>query len=196
MKTGGIIGALFISLLLGGCASVSAFKGMTLDEDSVYISGLPPIRHDKHYACGATCVATVAAFWNIPLAEFRARYPQLPADMTGNDLATLATGLGLHAFAYRGSIDDLQENLRKGRPVIAMIPQPLVPNGDFTAGLLIKAWDKWGSKPPHWVVVIGLTPNQSLIIHDPASGEIVVKRDVFCRWWQQTDNLSVLLAAG
>ena len=183
------------TLLLGGCASVTAFKGITLDDESVYVSGLPPIRQDEHYACGAACVAAVAAYWNVSPAEFRAKYPQMPADATGRDLQVLAEGLGLQAFAYRGSMDDLQENLRKGRPVIVMIPQPLLPNGELTSSLLLNAWNRWGPREAHWVVVVGIARNRAVIIHDPYSGPLVVKPETFQAWWEKKGNLTVLMAA-
>jgi predicted double-glycine peptidase len=220
------------SLLLGGCASVTAFKGIALDEETVYLSGLPPnepsseqaprylgkglrpdnsgrhpssqqaarncavlIRQDEHYACGAACVAAVAAYWNVSPAEFRAKHPQMPADATGRDLQVLAEGLGLQAFAYRGSMDDLAENLRKGRPLIVMIPQPLLPNGELTASLLLNAWNQWGPKPAHWVVVVGITKNKAVIIHDPYSGPLVVKPEAFQAWWAKKGNLTVLITA-
>ena len=195
MKNPGTLVILLTSFWLGGCASVGAFRGITPDEDSLYINGLPPLLQDKHYACGATCVAAVAVFWNVPLTEIRVKHPELPAEMTGLELELLAKELGLDAFAYRGTTDDLQENLRKGRPMIVMIPQPLLPRGDVASSVLLNAWNQWGSKPAHWVVVIGMTKNQAVIIHDPASGPMVVKREAFLSWWAQKENLTVLLAA-
>ena len=189
-------GCVFLALiLLGGCTSVGSFRGISIDEGSVYINGVPPIKQDAHYACGAASVAAVAAFWSIPLADFKAKHPQVPGDTTGHDLEMLAQESGLQAFAYRGSMEDLQENLRKGRPLIVMISQPLVPSGDLTSYLLINAWDKWGAKPPHWVVVVGLTKENSVIIQDPASGPMVVKPAAFQAWWAEKDNLTVLVAA-
>ncbi len=186
---------LLSALLLGGCTTVSGFKGLTLEDDTLYVSGLPPIKQDKNYACGAACVAAVASFWNVPLADFRAKHPSLPADTTGHDLQALATELGLQAFAYRGSMEDLQENLHQGRPLIVMIPQPLIPDGGLTGAALLNAWDKWGPKPNHWVVVVGLTKDKSVIIHDPASGPMAVKLAAFQEWWIKKGNLTVLVSA-
>ena len=138
-----------VCLLAGGCASVSSFKGLRFDDDSVYVSGVTPVRQDKNYACGAACVATVAAHWGIGLGEFKARYPSLPADATGRDLQHLATGFGLQAVVYRGSMDDLQQNLADGRPLIVMIPMPLVAKGGLATDLLFNAWNELGPRPSH-----------------------------------------------
>jgi ABC-type bacteriocin/lantibiotic exporter with double-glycine peptidase domain len=182
-------------LLLGGCASVGAFKGFTLDDQGVYVSGLPPIIQGEHYTCGAACVAAVAAYWNVSPAQFRAKYPQVPADTTGQDLQMLAEGLGLQAFAYSGSMDDLRSNLGKGRPMIVMIPQPLVQDGEWAAGLVFNAWNRWGPRPAHWVMVVGFTKNRAVIIHDPYSGPLVVKPEAFQKWWAEKGNLTVLITA-
>ena len=186
---------LFASLLLAGCASVDSFKGIAIDDDGVYVSGLPPIKQDDHYACGAACAAAVATFWNVPLAEFSEKHPMMTADMTGHELQVLGEELELRAFAYRGSMEDLQENLHKGRPVIVMIPQPLIPGGDMASALLFNAWNKWGPKPAHWVVVVGIDKNKNVIMHDPASGPMVMKAETFQLWWGKKGNLSVLYAS-
>ena len=181
------------ALLLGGCASVAPFKGIALGDESVYVSGLPPIKQDKRYACGAACVAAVAGYWGVTPAEFRAKHPAKPEDLTGRDLQVMATALGLQAFAYRGSMDDLQENLRQGRPLIVMIPQPLKPGADLASALLLNTWNQWGPKPAHWVVVVGITKDKTVFLHDPASGPMVVKLDAFQAWWAKKDNLTVLV---
>ena len=189
------IGPLLLAASLGGCATVAPFKGLAITEDTVYVAGLPPVRQDRQFACGAACVAAVAAYWNVPLAQFRARHPQMPEDTTGHDLELLAEDLGLHAFAYRGSMDDLRENLRKGRPLIVMIPQPVLPTGGLTGALLINAWNRWGHKPAHWVVVLGLTADRTVIVHDPDSGPMEIKQELFETWWAQKGNLTLLIAA-
>jgi len=44
---------------------VTPFKGIALDNESVNVSGLPPIKQDERYACAAACVAAMPAYWNI-----------------------------------------------------------------------------------------------------------------------------------
>ncbi len=195
MQIGRIFCLLLSGLLSGGCTAVAPFKGLGIEDESIYVAGLPPVHQDKRYACGAACVAAVAAYWNTSLTEFRAKRGQMSEDATGQDLQLLAQELGLQAFVYRGSMDDLQENLKKGRPLIVMIPQPVLPTGGLTSVSLLNAWNQWGRKPPHWVVVVGLTKNKSVIIHDPESGPLEIKQETFQTWWTQKGNLTVLIAA-
>jgi predicted double-glycine peptidase len=184
-----------LALLFGGCASVTRFKGLTLDEDAVYVSGVPPVHQDTHYACGPACVAAVAAHWGVPLADFKARHAQLPMDTTGRDLQALAQEFGLAAFVFQGSMEDLQDNLRKGRPLIVMLPMPIVPTGGPIAAPILEAWNRFGPKPAHWVVVNGFTKQRRILVHDPASGPLALDADKFLQWWARKDNLCVLIAA-
>ena len=190
-----ILFPLFATLWFCGCASVAPFKGLTIADNSVYVAGLPPVHQDKHYACGAACVAAVAAYWNVSLDQFRAKRPQMPEDATGQDLQRLAEDLGLQAFVYRGSADDLRANLQQGRPMIVMIPQPVLPTGGLVGETLLNAWNQWGRKPAHWVIVVGVTKDKTVIIHDPESGTMEVKQAYFDKWWAQKSTLSVLITA-
>ncbi len=186
------------ALLMGGCTSVKSFRGLSLTGDSLYVSGLPPLRQDHDYACGPTCVAAVAAHWGVGLAEFKARYPAAPQDTTGPQLRAIAESLGLRGLVYRGSMADLQDNLRQGRPVIAMITQP--PNPALRqaglVGALALSVSEHVPHPSHWVVVIGLTGNHQVIVHDPAAGPLQLETATFEKWWQRMNNLCVLVVPG
>jgi ABC-type bacteriocin/lantibiotic exporter with double-glycine peptidase domain len=182
-------------LLLGGCASVAPFKGLTFREDSTFVNGVPPVQQDKTHACGPACVAAVAAHWGVALATFKSSHPFLPDDASGQDLQTLAEKLGLQAFAYRGSIDDLHDNLSKGRPLIVMIPKPIIGGSGLVTKPLLNFWNDYGPRPPHWVVAVGFVKNQKVIINDPASGPLIVNQTTFEKWWAKNDNLCVLIAA-
>jgi len=186
------------ALLLGGCTSVKSFRGLSLTGDSLYVSGLPPLRQNQDYACGPACVAAVAAHWGVGLAEFKAKCPAAPQDTTGPQLRAIAESLGLRGLVYRGSMADLQDNLRQGRPVIVMIPQPPNP-GLRQAGLigaLALSVSEHVPHPSHWVVVIGVTGDHQVIVHDPAAGPLQLETAVFEKWWQRMNNLCVLIVPG
>lgn len=180
--------------LFSGCTSVTRFHGLTLSDDALFVSDVAPIRQDRAYACGPACVAAVAAHWGVSPAEFKAQIRESGDDATADDLQQMATRLGLRAFAYQGSMDDLRQNLEKGRPVIAMIPQPLPARGGWLAGAVFNLWNEWGPRPPHWVVVVGEFGDGRIIIHDPASGPLLVKTERFLAWWRETDRLCLLIA--
>jgi predicted double-glycine peptidase len=140
-------------------------------------------------------VAAVAAYWGVGLAEFKTKCPVTPQDTTGADLQALAASLGLRAFVFQGSLADLQDNLRQGRPVIVMITKPPDPalRQAGLVGALGLALSEHVTHPPHWVVVIGLAGPQDVIVHDPSAGLLQIKADVFQKWWQRMNNVSVLI---
>jgi predicted double-glycine peptidase len=181
-------------LLLGGCSSVAPFRGLALDAGGTYVPGVTPVRQDENHGCGAACVATVTTHWGVNLDEFRTRSRPAPKNATGLDLQAMAEELGLQAFAYEGSIADLEDNLGKGRPLIVMIPMPLMSRGGPVGALLFNAWNEFGRRPAHWVVVLGLLDDRHIVIHDPASGPLLVRQRQFQEWWAQMGNRCVLIA--
>lgn len=182
--------------LLGGCSSVSSFRGIPVTGTGLYVSGLPPLRQNAQYTCGPACVAAVAAHWGVSLEEFRTKCPAAPQDTTGPDLRALAESLGLQAFVFQASLDDLKENLRQGRPLIVMLTQPPDPalrQWGLLGGLAVAISGRV-SHPPHWVVVVGLAGDGAVIVHDPAAGLLQIEAAAFQRWWGERQNLCVLIA--
>ena len=182
-------------VLLGGCSSVVSFTGLPLSEDAVYVNGVTPIRQDHDYTCGPACLAAVATHWGVSPAQFKASAGAAPRDYTARDLQALAARLGLQAFVYGGSMEDLRENLGKGRPVIAMISMPLPPQGDLITAEALALWNEVGPRPAHWVVVVGMIGEKWVLLDDPESGPLAVKADRFQRWWAQHDSAAVLVTA-
>jgi predicted double-glycine peptidase len=185
----------FCVFLLGGCSSVTPFTGLPLDKEGLYVSGVTPVRQDKMYSCGPACVAAVGTHWGVGLDQFKSAASSLPKDTTGRDLQSLAEKMGLQAFVYKGSMDDLRRNLGSGRPVITMVPMPLLPKGDLVTEELLALWNELGPRPAHWVVVVGMVGENWVILDDPASGPLAVKADRFEKGWAAKDHLSVLIAS-
>lgn len=185
--------AVALALAGAGCATVSSFRGMPLDHEGTYLRGLPPLTQDAQYACGATCVAAVVSSLDVPPAQFRVAHPALPGDLTAQQLAELVEPFGLQAFAYAGSIEDLEQNLRRGRFLIVMIPRPLPPRGGLVTETLLSTWNAVGPRPAHWVVVVGMTARGDILVHDPASGALAIRAGAFESGWARCDHLSVLV---
>lgn len=97
----------------------------------------------------------------------------------------------------RSSIQDLQHNLQKGRPVIALIPKPKYSEGINIAVNRIPLsgiWEMFAPKESHWIIVIGYTKHQ-LILQDPAVGRIGVSKSTFEDWWRSKKFTCVLVTA-
>ena len=105
----------------------------------------------------------------------------------------MARELGLIGFAYEGSLDDLAMNLKKSRPVIVLLDDPprtaYWPSFEWaeeTANTLVAI--------PHWVIVIGLTPEEEFIIHDPRKGRLLMSAKAFEKIWKKQSRVSVLVS--
>jgi ABC-type bacteriocin/lantibiotic exporter with double-glycine peptidase domain len=168
---------------------------MPLEQGGVYVSGVTPIREDSVYSCGPACVAAVATHWGVAPERFKAVETQSPAETTGAELRDLAVRLGLQAFSYEGSMDDLRENLSSGRPLIAMISLPLPPKADMVTNELLAVWNEVGPTPAHWVVVVGMVGDKWVIVDDPASGPLVLRTEWFQKAWAREGKMTVLVAA-
>ncbi len=67
---------LMFMLLVTGCADssrVAHFRGVTLHEDTVYVSGVAPVLQGTDTACGPACLASVAAYWDRPVSAEQLR---------------------------------------------------------------------------------------------------------------------------
>lgn len=178
-----------------GCSSVTAFRGVTLSEQALYVRGVPPLRQDRSHSCGPVALAAVATHWGVPADEFLRRCPADMADASGRDLQELASDLGLKSFLFRGDVSEIRDNLQKGRPVIVMLPKPPDPawrRAGLLGGLAAAASERL-RRPPHWAVVVGLAADGAVILHDPSAGPLTVARAAFEQWWEQTDNLCLLV---
>jgi len=150
---------LLAGICLPGCADATRYVGVEVNEEAFIIEGVPSIRQSPQLSCGPACVASVASYWmrQVPPNLCEAREPFRKSDTSGADLCAAANAVGLDAFAFCGTLDDLEANVQKGRPVIVMafcgaigdtaVPLPFYP---ALKRLVLDLWP-----PKHWTVVIG-----------------------------------------
>src|SRR5262249_26397546 len=145
---------LLISLLLLCGVLLAADKpGVWLD--------VPFVKQEKN-GCGAATIAMVMQYWfqhtakpqasGADAAEIqRALYSREAHGIYNSDLEHYFQEHGFRTFAFRGTRDDLQHHLEKGRPlIVALKPQA-------------------HSSELHYVVVTGLDRRQGIVfLNDPA----------------------------
>jgi len=121
--------------------------------------------------CGAASVAMVMQYWarrvpiaSPPLAEIhRALYSESTKGTPASRVLALFEKHGFHAFAFEGRQQDLEEQLRQGRPVIVARK----PRGS----------------DPHFSVLTGIVSDR-VYVNDPALGkDIPVDGGRFEREW-------------
>jgi len=199
VRTLAYISLLGAALVCGCSTPQNQFRGLTLREASdtaVLITSVPPLLQDKSVSCGPACVAAVAAYWDVSFNKIAkdntdSHYAE---DYTVEELELLAVGLGLKAFKYTGSMADLEGNLRKGRPLIVMIPKPKSSLPFELSFNNVPVSNLARSDPSHWIIVIGQTQDK-IVVQDPSSGRQAIGRGAFENQWKKREYTCLLLTA-
>ena len=136
--------------------------------------------------CGAASISMVVAYWNsqpgtrVKAAEDvagiqRLLYSPIDHGITASSMVDYFKQHGFDAFAFSGTWSDLDQHLRKGRPLIAAI-QPR------------------GQSQLHYVVIDGIDPVHSLVMmNDPAERKLLSQeKAAFEKDWSATHNWLLL----
>jgi ABC-type bacteriocin/lantibiotic exporter with double-glycine peptidase domain len=173
-----------------GARVIPALLAMVLSGSLVAGTGLwldVPFVRQQADGCGAACISMVMQYWlagkgkAVPPAADAGRIQQ--ALYRPQAKGIYASGMeryfrenGFREFAFRGTPEDLQHHLAKGRPLIACLK------------------DSGKSGPLHYVVVVGLESQDGVIlVNDPAERKLL-KMDLrdFETRWRPTHNWTLL----
>jgi ABC-type bacteriocin/lantibiotic exporter with double-glycine peptidase domain len=166
--------------LLAGCSTylgtAQEWDPRTADPDFILLPGLSPIRQADSTACGPAALAMVLRYHDDPIGD-----DALPVEdqgVTARALRDLARSRGFKAHLIEGSIADLEEHLRKGRPLIVGLVKSFVS----------------GAKP-HYEVVAGIDPVRRIIATlDPARGWTLNSVEGFFEEWGGSGRLLLIIA--
>lgn len=165
-----------LAVVLSGV--VAAGAGLWLD--------VPFVRQQAN-GCGAACISMVMQYWlkdksaAIPPAAQARRIQRLlyrpkAKGIYASDMERYFRRNGFRVFAFRGTRQDLQHHLAKGRPLIVCLRD----SGRFG--------------PLHYVVVVGLESQDGVIlVNDPAQRKLL-KMDLgnFESRWRPMHNWTLL----
>jgi ABC-type bacteriocin/lantibiotic exporter with double-glycine peptidase domain len=164
-------------LLLAGMAWAQTPAALWID--------VPFVRQPKD-GCGAASIAMVMEYWAAQqgiasgaggdvAAIQRQLYSSREHGIAASQMQQYLREHGFLAFALNGSWSDLEQQLRKGRPLIAA----LRPRGQ--TGL-------------HYVVIDGIDPEHALVMmNDPAERKLLTEeRAGFEKDWSATHNWMLL----
>jgi ABC-type bacteriocin/lantibiotic exporter with double-glycine peptidase domain len=170
---------LLLALFLG-CAGPLASQesaGVWLD--------VPFVKQSKD-GCGSAAISMVLQYWNEhgakiethrsdPQAIQKELYSSAARGIHSSDMERYLKESGFRVFPVDGKWTDLEEQLRKGRPVIVS----LRPNG---------------GAPLHYAVVTGMDWEKGAVfLHDPARGKLLrIERTEFEKEWRANRNWMLL----
>jgi ABC-type bacteriocin/lantibiotic exporter with double-glycine peptidase domain len=164
-------------VLLGASAVAQAPAALWLDV---------PFVHQPTEGCGAASIAMVMQYWaaqqKAQLAEDsdvgviqRALYSRKEHGITASAMQQYLTAHGFRAFAISGNWSDLEQQLSKGRPLIAAI-RPA------------------DQRQLHYVVIDGVDSARALVVmNDPGERKLLTEeRARFEKDWSATHNWLLL----
>jgi len=194
-RTPGRLLASLAALCLLGCANAAPFHGMDLktEAQSHYIP-LTPIAQPDRLGCGYACMTTVALYLGVPqekVASDNITRTYATRPLSSLHLVKMATDLGLVAFAIPGTPDDLKDNLSKGRPVITLLTRR-PRTASFPSGMWAAETENSALGGAHWVVVVGITPKDEVILYDPSQGHLIMPMKAFLQSWEKERRVCVV----
>ena len=163
-------------LCLCGVIFASQAAGVWLD--------VPFIKQEKD-GCGAASIAMVMQYWQkrggngnaADAAEIqRELYSRKAHGIYAADMEHYFQQKGFQTFTFAGTWDDLKQHVEKGRPLIAALkPSP-------------------GQNALHYVVVVGVDPQQNVVLLNDAAQRKLLKedREVFEIEWSAVKRWTLL----
>ena len=151
-----------------------------LSESAVTLD-LPLVRQDELHECGLSAMSALCQYWSVELpTELRIRLAQQAAaeeGLTGGELRSALAEVGMDTFLFQGTLDrsetGLYGNVDAGRPLLVMYSLDAEKN--------------------HYGLVLGYDePRNSIVILDPARGEVVRRIEVFERSWNDCNRFTLL----
>ncbi len=151
--------------------------GSSCQNNSFFID-VPFIRQEKNF-CGAASLAMVFKYWGKNISQYSIAdeiYDKSKKGINSETLKSFSEDKGFLAFIYRGELENIKENIKKGRPLIVAV--------------IAKAPSGF-----HYIVIVGFDENLSLIlVNDPYSGKIKeVKLQKFTKRWKKSNYWTLLL---
>ena len=179
--------ALAAALALAGCYAGTAHAisphDVARDPDWIAVRNVPLIRQQGRSDCGAAVLAMVLSFWSVPttVADVNALDPVAAQQgWRAGQLRDLARARGLQAFLVRGAMQDLSNELQRGRPVIV--------------GLVQRYGDRGRA---HYEVVIGIDPKKRRVLSlDPGAGWREDSWEGFAREWLTAQQVTLVVLPG
>lgn len=160
--------------IVTGCAGSRGVPTDALDLQTHYLMGVP-FFPDSTDQCGPATLASVLTFWGTPTDPGSLRGEIYLAHLRGTlplDLLLAAQVRDFKAEAYRGSPDNLREELDAGHPVIAFLD----------LGFLI-------FPQGHYVVVTGYdVQRQGFYVHSGLERDAFMSDSRFMKSWDKTNR--------
>jgi ABC-type bacteriocin/lantibiotic exporter with double-glycine peptidase domain len=164
----------------GGARPVE-LSALAHDKDWVTLPRVPVLIQDGEHECGAAATAMVLNYWDVATTADQVRAASKISTehgITAGYLRTYIRSRGLQAYLIEGTFDDLERELKAGRPVMVGVQRK------FTTGLY-----------DHYQVVVGIDRTaQQLAVIDPAEGYREYSFSDFTSEWAAAKSLTLVVS--
>ena len=146
------------------------------------VRAVPIERQREEEDCGAAAAAMLLSYWTgEPPAAIAARLRPAPkGGHTAGHLREVVRERGLAAYLVQGTMQDLERELRGGRPVLVGLVKPQRKDLVLT----------------HYELVVGLHLARGLVVTlDPAEGWRENDREGFLAEWSGSHHLALVVSA-
>lgn len=168
-----LLQACAVLLLLGACSTANRSVNVQfLDDDiSSRLIRNVPFHAQEKYQCGPSSLAGVLNYYGENVSPKQIAGEIFAEEVRGTlsiDLAFFARARGLDAVWYEGSPEDLQRNIDRKQPLIAMV--------DLGLGTV---------RRPHYLVVVGYGP-EGIIANTGTRQQHTISWNRFLKQWDRT----------
>ncbi len=168
----------FVSVFFILSVSISFWASdYSCQKNSCYID--VPMVEQENNLCGAASLTMVFKYWGKNISQYSVSdkiFNQSHKGILSNDLKSFSEKMGFLAFIYKSEINNIKENIKKGRPLIAAI-RSQAPSGF------------------HYVVIVGFDEELALIfVNDPYLGKMKsMNVQDFSEKWKEANYWTLLL---
>lgn len=168
----------FVSVSFILCTSIGLWASDYPYKKNSYYIDIPVVKQESDF-CGAASLTMVFKYWGKNISQYSISdkiFDQSHKGILSGNLKSFSEDMGFHAFVYRGEINNIKENIKKGRPLIVAI-RSQAPSGF------------------HYMVTVGFDEELALIlVNDPFLGEMKrMNVQDFSERWKETNYWTLLL---
>jgi ABC-type bacteriocin/lantibiotic exporter with double-glycine peptidase domain len=172
--------ALAAGCYTGSARDVSPDRVAATDPGWVLVKGVPFVAQRRDDDCGAAALAMALRYHHVPVSEADILAQASPHDggITAGQLRDVARTRGTQAFVIAGTWDDLEYQLRWGRPVVVGLMKPHL----------------GGRSLAHFEVVVGFNRvRREVRSLDPARGPRENSVDGFAAEWAPAGSVMLVI---
>ncbi len=152
---------------------------LEVDPGWIALPGVPEVLQEKERDCGAAAVAMLLGYWGISVKQEEIRAASLlpeTAALSAGFLRDYLRGRGLRTYLIKGTVADLEAELKAKRPVLVGVIKPYLT-----------------TSYAHYQVVIGLNPaSRRVAVLDPADGWREYPLDAFTAEWNAAGAVTLV----